>query len=85
VEKTTLNHRGPDNTVDGAFTVDLAPEGAGTLLRYHSTAKLAGSIALAHPRSSGRWRRRPSANSSPALSSRCASRARPMDLALPAS
>jgi hypothetical protein len=83
VEQTTLNHRGPDNTVDGALTVDLAPEGAGTLLRYHSTAKLAGSIALAHPRSSSRWR--PSASSTPALSSRCASRARPMDLALPAS
>jgi hypothetical protein len=53
VEQTALNHRGPDNTVDGALTVDLAPEGAGTLLRYHSTAKLAGPIALAHPRSFG--------------------------------
>lgn len=45
--KLSINRRGSTNAVQADVTIDLADEGAGTVLTYHGTARLEGPIAMA--------------------------------------
>lgn len=44
--KLVINRQGAHNTAQGALTVDLAPEGAGTRVAYGASATLGGPIAV---------------------------------------
>ena len=44
--KLVFNRQGAHNSAQGALTVDLAPEGAGTRVTYGASATLGGPIAV---------------------------------------
>ena len=45
--KFAINRQGANNRIQGNLTVDLAPDGAGTVLTYAGSAQLEGPIAMA--------------------------------------
>lgn len=44
--KLVFNRQGAHNSAQGALTVDLAPEGAGTRVSYGASATIGGPIAM---------------------------------------